>query len=222
MRESNVPLIRPAHDYRRGMTDEQRLRCVIRWGADRCKALRHRTGRLGQSSRGTIGSRRFHPLRKAAYRSDGSMLPTMRAHSACPSPIPKCRSALVTTLPAAPSALPLVYSDISNCQPMAVTTVVGNLDAGSLAAAVSARERNDERAISRNRTPDTICNVCTHLHPNAPPDEPRAGRSARFRASDTGSCSFCGGAAGARRPWNVLTGFPALVDGARQGFRHLS
>src|SRR5882672_5955321 len=38
-------------------------------------------GRLGQSSRGTIGSRRFHPLRKAAYRSDGSMLLTMRAHS---------------------------------------------------------------------------------------------------------------------------------------------
>src|SRR4030088_3247831 len=93
-------------------------------------------GRLGQSSRATIGSRRFHPLRKAAYRSDGSMLLTMRAYSACPLPIPKCRRAVVTTLPAPPSALPLVYSDISNCQPMAVTTVVGSLDAGNLAASV--------------------------------------------------------------------------------------
>ena len=83
------------------------------------------------------------------------MLLTMRAHSACPLPIPKWRSAVVTTLPAPPSALPLVYSDISNCQSMAVTTVVGNLDAGNLAAAVSARERNDERAISRNPAPAT-------------------------------------------------------------------
>jgi hypothetical protein len=79
----------------------------------------------------------------------------MRAHSACPLPIPKCRGAVVTTLPAPPSALPLVYSDISNCQPMPVTTVVGNLDAGNLAAAVRAREWNDRRAISRNRAPAT-------------------------------------------------------------------
>jgi len=89
----------------------------------------------------------------------------MRAPSACPLPIPKFRSAVITTVPAPPSALPLVYSDISNCQPMAVTTVVGNLDAGTLAAAVSARERNDERAISRNRAPATICNG---LHRYAP------------------------------------------------------
>jgi hypothetical protein len=122
-------------------------------------------GRLGQSSRGTIGSRRFHPLRKAAYPSDGSMLLTMRMHSACPLPIPKCRSAMVTTLPAPPSALPLVYSEISNCQPMAVTAVVGNLAADALAAAVSARERNDERAISRNRAPATNCNG---MHRSAP------------------------------------------------------
>ena len=121
-------------------------------------------GRLGQSSRATIGSRRFHPLRRATYRSDGSMLLTMRAPSACPLPIPKCRSAVVTTLPAPPSALPLIYPDISNCQPMAITTVVGNPDAGNLAAAVSARERNDERAISRNRAPATICNVVHSGH----------------------------------------------------------
>ena len=93
------------------------------------------------------------------------MLLTMRAHSACPLPIPECRSAVVTTLPAPPSALALVYSDIANCQPMAVTTVLGNLDAGNLAAAVSARERNDERVISRNRAPATICNG---LHRYAP------------------------------------------------------
>src|SRR6266853_1628246 len=94
------------------------------------------------------------------------MLLTMRAHSACPLPIPKCRSALFTTLPAPPSALPLVYSDVSNCQSMAVTTVVGNQDAGNLAAAVSARERNDERAISRNRAPATICNVLHQFGPH--------------------------------------------------------
>src|SRR6266513_2008224 len=121
-------------------------------------------GRLGQSSRATIGSRRFHPLRRATYRSDGSMLLTMRAPSACPLPIPKCRSAVVTTPSAAPAAFTMVYSDVSNCQPMAVTTVIGNLDAGTLAAAVSARERNDERAISRNRAPATICNVVHSGH----------------------------------------------------------
>ena len=48
------------------------------------------------------------------------------------------------------------------------------------------------------------------LHPNAPSDEPRAGRSATFGVSDTGSCFFCGGGAG--RPWNRLTGFPPLLD----------
>src|SRR2546423_15234378 len=128
-------------------------------GAERCKAVAPPYRRLGQSSRGTIGSRRFHLLRKAAYRSDGSMLLTMRVHSACPLPIPKCRSAVVTTLPAPPSALPLVYSDISNCQPMAVTTVVGNLDGGILATAVRAREWNDGGAIRRNRAPATTFEV---------------------------------------------------------------
>ena len=91
------------------------------------------------------------------------MLLTMRAHSACPLPIPECRSAVVTTLPAPPSAIALVYSDIANCQPMAVTTVLGNLDAGNVAAAVSARERNDERVIGRNRAPATICNVLLQI-----------------------------------------------------------
>ena len=115
--------------------------------------------RLEQASHETSESRPLHPLRKAAYRAGGSMLLTMRAHSACPLPIPECRSAVVTTLPAPPSALALVYSNIANCQPMAVTTVLGNLDAGNLAAAVSARERNNERVISRNRAPATICSA---------------------------------------------------------------
>ncbi len=93
--------------------------------------------RLEQASHETSESRPLHPLRKAAYRAGGSMLLTMRAHSACPLPIP----------------------NIANCQPMAVTTVLGNLDAGNLAAAVSARERNNERVISRNRAPATICSA---------------------------------------------------------------
>jgi len=50
---------------------------------------------------------------------------------------------------------------------MAVTTVLGNLDAGNLAAAVSARERNNERVISRNRAPATICNVSIAMRPGA-------------------------------------------------------
>ena len=103
------------------------------------------------------------------------MLLTMRAHSACPLPIPECRSAVVTTLPAPPSALALVYSNIANCQPMAVTTVLGNLDAGNLAAAVSARERNNERVISRNRAPATICNVSIAMRPGATSVNPWAG-----------------------------------------------
>jgi hypothetical protein len=150
---------RPAHSAsaRQSPRDDRRAETTLRdaFGCRPLQGVAPPYGRLGQSSRATTGSRRFHRLRKAAYRSDGSMLLTMRAHSAGPLPIPECRSAVVTTLPALPSALPLVYSDISNCQPMAVTTVVGNLDAGDLAA-VSARERNDERAISRNRAPATI------------------------------------------------------------------
>ena len=116
-------------------------------------------GRLGQSSRATIGSRRFHPLRRATYRSDGSMLLTMRAPSACPLPIPKCRSAVVTTPSAAPAAFTMVYSDVIGCESVSVTTVVGNLDGGILAAAVRAREWNDGGAISRNRAPATTFEV---------------------------------------------------------------
>ena len=80
-------------------------------------------------------------------------------------PIPECSSALTATTSAATAAFTMVYSDVIGCESVSVTTVAGNLDAGNLAAAVSARERNDERAICRNRAPATICNV---LHPYAP------------------------------------------------------
>jgi hypothetical protein len=48
---------------------------------------------------------------------------------------------------------------------MAVTTLIGNFLGGNLAAAVSARERNDSRTISRDQAPATICNG---LHRYAP------------------------------------------------------
>ena len=134
-------------------------RCAMHFGADRCKSLRHCPGASSSLRMKHPSQGHFIRCGRAAYRAGGSMLLTMRAHSACPLPIPECRSAVVTTLPAPPSALALVYSDIANCQPMAVTTVLGNLDAGNLAAAVSARERNDERVISRNRAPATICSA---------------------------------------------------------------
>src|SRR6266480_5778321 len=83
------------------------------------------------------------------------MLATMRANSVRPSPIPECSSACAGTLPTAPPALTLVYPDIVRCERVAVAAVVWNLDGGNLAAAVNARERNDERVISRNRAPAT-------------------------------------------------------------------
>src|SRR5207253_9437140 len=111
--------------------------------------------RLERSPRGTVGSRRFHPLRKSAYRTEWGTLVTMRAPSARPLPLPKYSSAVATTLPTAPPALALLYSDVVWRQSMPVTTVVGNLDGGILAASVSARERNDSRAISLNQAPAT-------------------------------------------------------------------
>ncbi len=111
--------------------------------------------RVGRSPRGTVGSKRFHPLEECACRSNCSMLLAMRANSPRPPPIPECSGAAAATLSAPPPALALLHSDVVWRQSMAVTTVVGNLAGGTLAAAVSARERNDERAISRNRAPAT-------------------------------------------------------------------
>jgi|SRR5437870_12194236 len=79
--------------------------------------------------------------------------------------MPKCSGAVATTLSAAPAPLVLLYTKVVWCERVPVTTVVWNLEGGNLAAAVSARERNDDRAISRNRAPATICNV---LHQFAP------------------------------------------------------
>ena len=52
-------------------------RWTVRFGADRCKSLRHFLV-PERTSRGTIGSKRFHPLRKPAYRSGWGMLVAMR------------------------------------------------------------------------------------------------------------------------------------------------
>src|SRR5213076_2678638 len=103
------------------------------------------------------------------------MLATMRANSVRPSPIPECSSACAGTLPTAPPALTLVYPDIVRCERVAVAAVVWNLDGGNLAAAVSARERNDERVISRNRAPATICNVSIAMRSGATSVNPWAG-----------------------------------------------
>jgi hypothetical protein len=78
---------------------------------------------------------------------------TMRAHSATPSSIPECSRARAAAPPAPPAPLPLLYSDVAWRQSMAVTTVLWNLDGDTLAAAISARERNYDRTISRNHGP---------------------------------------------------------------------
>ena len=70
-------------------------------------------------------------------------------------PTPKCSRALASTLPAAPASFAQVYPQIVWREQVPVTTVVWNLAGRNLAAAVSARERNDERVISRNRAPAT-------------------------------------------------------------------
>jgi hypothetical protein len=89
----------------------------------------------------------------------------MLVHSARPLSIPECSSAVAATLPAPPAALSPVYMDVVRRESMAVTTLIGNFVGGNLAAAVSARERNASRAISRDQAPATICNG---LHPDAP------------------------------------------------------
>src|SRR6266699_3074899 len=89
--------------------------------------------------------------------------------------MPKCSGAVATTLSAAPAPLVLVHTKVVGCERVPVTTVVWSLDSGNLAAAVSARERNDERAISRNRAPATICNVSIAMRPGATSVNPWAG-----------------------------------------------
>ena len=124
------------------------------FGADRCKSLRQFLV-PERTSRGTIGSKRFHPLRKPADRPGWGMLVAMRVHSARPLPIPKCSSAVAPTPPAPPAALSPVYTDVVRRESMAVATLIGHFAGGNLAATVSARERNDSRAISRDQAPAT-------------------------------------------------------------------
>src|SRR2546430_13801685 len=107
------------------------------------------------------------------------MLATMRANSAGPSPIPECSSACAGTLPTAPPALTLVYPDIVRCERVAVAAVVWNLDGGNLAAAVNARERNDECVISRNRAPATIPSRGRQLTPQRPVGDSKTDHSNR-------------------------------------------
>jgi hypothetical protein len=70
-------------------------------------------------------------------------------------PTPKCSRALASTLPAAPASFAQVYPQVVKRERVPVTTVVWNLGGGYLAAAVSARELNHGRAISRKHAPAT-------------------------------------------------------------------
>ncbi len=118
--------------------------------------------------------------------------------------MPKCSGAVATTLSAAPAPLVLLYTKVVWCERVPVTTVVWNLEGGNLVAAVSARERNDDRAISRNRAPATICNV---LHQFAP--KCTASRAPRRTVSNVSGFRYRVVRFlwwGCRRPWNVLTG----------------
>lgn len=112
---------------------------------------------IWRSSRATCESPRFHPLHKYASPSDWVILLRMKGNSDHPLvPIPECCSALATTLSAAPAAFALVYPDVVWYERVPVATAVWNLNGGILAAAISARERNHSRAISRKRAPATI------------------------------------------------------------------
>jgi hypothetical protein len=83
---------------------------------------------------------------------DGTPILGMKGNSDHPwVPIPECRGALATTLSAAPAAVVLVYPDIVWTERVPVAIAVWNLNGGTLAAAISARERNHSRAISRKR-----------------------------------------------------------------------
>jgi hypothetical protein len=110
------------------------------------------------------------------------MLVAMRAHSARPLPIPKCGSAVAATLPAPPAALSPIYMDVVRRESMAVTTLIGNFLGGNLAAAVSARERNNSRAISRDQAPATTFDTNSCGFEQNPAIQPDASNSVRLLA----------------------------------------
>ena len=76
-------------------------------------------------------------------RLDHALSRDLRSSGHAFAPIPECSSALTATTSAATAAFTMVYSDVIGCESVSVTTVAGNLDAGTLAAAVSAREREN-------------------------------------------------------------------------------
>src|SRR3982075_3444290 len=92
-----------------------------------------------------------------------------------------CSRALASTLPAAPASFAQVYPQVVRRERVPVTTVVWNLGGGYLAAAVSARELNHGRAISRKHAPATTL--------FAEPPAARANCVARRSASNRTSCS---------------------------------
>jgi len=99
-------------------------------------------------------------------QTDWVIVLAMKGNSDHPSvATPEFSSALATTLSAAPAAFALVYRDIVRGERVPVTTAIWNLNDDILAAAISARERDHGRAITRKHAPDTICNV---LHRYAP------------------------------------------------------
>jgi hypothetical protein len=111
----------------------------------------------------------------------------MLVHLARPWPIPKCSSAVAATLPAPPAALSPVNTDDVRRESMAVTTLIGNSVGANLAAAVTARERNDSRAISRDHAPATTCNGLHRYAPGCnvrePAGRPLSGRRSRLSYS---------------------------------------
>ena len=76
---------------------------------------------------------------------------------------PEFSSALATTLSAAPAAFALVYRDIVRGERVPVTTAIRNLNDDILAAAISARERDHGRAITRKHALATIPTINTYI-----------------------------------------------------------
>jgi hypothetical protein len=127
----------------------------MRFGADGCKSLRHFLVPRADFA----WDNRVQAISSAAKAGIPGRLGHARGYASALSPSiadPKCSSAVAATLPAPPAALSPVYTDVVRRESMAFTTLLGNFVGGNHAAAVSARERNDSRAISRDQAPATI------------------------------------------------------------------
>jgi hypothetical protein len=112
---------------------------------------------IWRSSCAPCESQRFQPFHQYTFPSDWVILLAMKGDSDHPLvPIPECCTPLATTPSAAPAAFALVYPDIVWYERVPVATAVWNLNGGILAAAISTRQRNHSRAISRKHAPATI------------------------------------------------------------------